>query len=377
MNPLSFNVPYTSTECLDHIKELVEQPDRVNSGRYYARCKAWFEERWPGYTAFLTTSCTRALELAALGMGLTEGDEVILSPFNYVGVGNAFALHGARLVYADIDPETMNIDPEQVECLITERTRAVVAMHYAGVPCDMDRLRRICDDHGLVCIEDNAQGIGVSLNGRPLGSFGEYSVMSFDTQKNISCHEGGVLLCRNELAPAVDIAFLNGSNRTAFLKGAVKKYEWVAKGSKFTMNEYTAAVLYPLLEQSPRILGERLGRWNRLFDKIAADASLASVIPPVMLRAPHNGHIAYIKLGNAEERDRVMRFLNDRGVPCAFHYVPLDHSEAGQRYGTRAGACPNSDRESDRLLRLPMYNALTEEQLDHIVSTLQLAIGPH
>jgi dTDP-4-amino-4,6-dideoxygalactose transaminase len=374
MDSIEFNIPYTTEESINNIKRLIEDPCLVNQTNYLRKCKEWFEANWPGYCAFMTTSCTRALELIALSMNLKEGDEIILSPYNYVGVGNAFANYGAKLVFVDIDAQTMNINADLIEAAITDKTRAIVAMHYASIPCDMEVLTGICNKYNLTLIEDNAQGIHNSYNNFPLGSFGDFSCISFDMLKNISCHEGGVLLCKEKWKDSVDIAYNNGTNKTLFSKGLVDKYEWISRGSKFTMSEYVAAVLFPLLEKSKHIINERKKIWNSLYDKIAKDEILRELIPDILLNVPHNGHLAYLKFRNQEQRNIVLYYLNNNGVPSSFHYIPLDTSLAYKNNAISHSNCFYAFQESRCLLRLPMHNFLTEDHQSRIISILKSAV---
>lgn len=370
MDPIHFNIPFTCNQSFENIKYLIENPVLVNEGIYLKKCKDWFEECYPDHTAFMTTSCTRAMELISLSLNLSSDDEVILSPFTYVGVGNAFSNYGAKLVYVDIDPSTMNIDTKLIEAAITKKTKAIIAMHYASIPCDMEDIQSICDKYNLVLIEDNAQGIQTSYKNKLLGSFGDFSCISFDILKNISCNEGGVLLCKNEWLERVDVAYNNGTNKTAFSKGLVNKYEWTNKGSKFGMSEYTAAVLYPLLNKSAFIIAERKKIWNALFDKINQQEILKQFVPKILLEVDHNGHIAYLKFKDQEQRNKIITELNKIGIPCSFHYIPLDDSAEGKRNSGTHKACENSLHQSNCLVRLPMHNYLSDEQQTRIVQAL-------
>jgi dTDP-4-amino-4,6-dideoxygalactose transaminase len=353
---------------------LIEHPESVNANTFLIKCKAWFEEQYPGYTAYMTTSCTRAIEMISLSMNIQEGDEIILSPYTFVGVANALSNYGAKLVFADIDPKTMNIDTDLIEVLITDKTRAVIAMHYASIPCEMENIRQLCDKHGLLLIEDNAQGIQNTYNGKLLGSFGDFSCMSFDSLKNISCSEGGLLLCKNKWVDAVDVVYNNDANKIAFSKGLVNKYEWIGKGSKFMMSEYTAAVLYPLLLKSTQIISDRIEVWKALFQKLNSEEVLRRFIPQILMEKKHNAHLAYIKLENEEQRNKVLKSLNKLGVPCSFHYVPLDDSQEGRRVGIVKKVCTFSLSESSRLLRLPMHNFLSEEDQAKITNDLVFSV---
>jgi dTDP-4-amino-4,6-dideoxygalactose transaminase len=375
MNSIAFNIPYTCQESINNVRYLIDNPTKINEGYFQKKCKQWFEELYPEHDAFITTSCTRALELIALSLKLSENDEIILSPYTYVGVGNAFANYGAKLVFVDIDSNTMNINADLIESAITNKTKAIIAMHYAGIPCELYKIKVICNKHNLLLIEDNAQGIGVSYNKHLLGSYGDFSCMSFDMLKNISSNEGGVLLCKKEWTDVVDISYNNGTNKTAFSKGEVSKYEWINKGSKFAMSEYTAAVLFPLLEKADIINKERKKIWNLLYDKLYSDYKLKQFIPEILMQVEHNAHLAYLKFNNQQQRNTVLEYLNKKGISCSFHYVPLDNSTTGKLNSKMDTICENSLHESNCLLRLPMHNYLKEEDINLIVSCLKEAIA--
>ncbi len=375
MNQIYFNIPYTCQESADNIKKLIQHQSSINNSYFVNKCKEWFELQYPDYVAFMTTSCTRAMELISLSLNLSSSDEIILSPFTYVGVGNAFANYGAKLVYVDIDATTMNINADLIEASITNKTKAIIAMHYSSIPCDLQKIKSICDKYNLILIEDNAQGIQAIYNNKPLGSLGDFSCISFDTLKNISCNEGGVLLCKKKWIDKVDVSFNNGTNKTAYSKDKVSKYEWINKGSKFSMSEYTAAVLFPLLVKSGAIVNERKEIWNALYNKINHIEILQKYVPNVLIKNYHNAHLAYLKFDNLEQRNNVLEYLNKNGVPCYFHYVPLDDSIEGKRISKINNVCENSLRESNCLLRLPMHNFLTEEHQQKIANTLKAVVS--
>lgn len=374
MNKIEFNIPYTCSESADNVRYLIENPSAVNKGIFTNKCKEWLENEYDGYTAYLTSSCTRALEMAALSMDFEPGDEIILSPFTYVGVGNAFTIFGAKLVYVDIHPENMNINADLIEAAITPRTKAVVAMHYASVGCEMHKIVDVCKRHNLVLIEDNAQGIQAYHEQKLLGTYGDFSCLSFDLMKNISCNEGGVLLCKKEWEDKVDVVFENGTNRTAFRKGKVNAYEWINRGSKFIISEYNAAVLFPLLEKSKNIITQRRAIWDSLMDEICKSESLKKFIPSVMFECAHNGHLAYLKFESPEQRNLVMKYMNTNGIPSFFHYVSMDDSIAGKRFGKENSFPTNAIYESNCLLRLPMHNYLDALQIKKIAHTLASAL---
>lgn len=374
MTNIPFNLPYTCTESGDNVAKLVHDPHLLNGYDFTRRCASWFEAEYPGYRAFMTTSCTRALELAALALDIRPGDEVIMPSYNFVGVADAFANYGAKLVLLDIDPATMNIDAGLLECAITPRTRAVVVMHYSGVACEIEAIAECCEKHGVVLIEDNAQGLGATLNGRKLGSFGDFSCVSFDRMKNISAGEGGVLLCRPEFTDAVDVAFEKGTNKSDFIKGKAPAYEWIARGSNFSISEYNAAILLPLLEKSGEITAGRLSVWNTLYEAIRNADLPSPALPPLQYGSGHNAHIFFLKFGSRGQRDHVMASLQQSGVPAYFHYTPLHHSILGRKYLFHHTGTDLSERDSGRLLRLPMHNFLQSADICQITEALVLAV---
>jgi len=365
---IPFNVPYTCIESSDNIWSLVDNPTQLANQTFKKKCVRFFEERFPNYKALLTSSCTSAMELIALSMGLGKGDEVIMPSFGFVGVANAFANTGVSPVFVDIIPSTMNIDPESILRSITPATRAVVIVHYAGMACATDTIRKICDDHGLLLIEDSAQGIGCSDKGRPMGSMGDFSCISFDSLKNISCGEGGLLLCKEHHWPKVLMAFNNGTNREAFERKQTNRYEWIASGSKFEMSEFSAAILHPLLLKSEYILEQRRQLWQLLYDNLLISGVPNEILPTSIANEPHNGHIFYIKCN--ENRANLISRLHGAGIACAFHYSPLHNSPRAKAAGWRMDCDSHTTIESERLLRLPIHNHLTEAQIGYISATL-------
>ena len=365
---IPFNVPYTCIESSDNIRSLIDNPTQLANQTFKKECVRFFEERFPNFKALLTSSCTSAMELIALSMGFGKGDEVIMPSFGFVGVANAFANTGASPVFVDIIPSTMNIDPESIVRSITPATRAVVIVHYAGVACATDTIRKICDDHGLLLIEDSAQGIGCSDKGKPMGSMGDFSCISFDSLKNISCGEGGLLLCKEYHWPKVLMAFNNGTNREAFERKQTNCYEWVAAGSKFEMSEFSAAILHPLLINSESILWQRRQLWQRLYDSLLIAGVPESLLPTSIANKPHNGHLFYIKCSG--KREELIEYLQSKGIPSAFHYSPLHSSTRAKKEGWKMDCDTHTTIESGRLLRLPIHNFLTDPQIGHIATTL-------
>jgi dTDP-4-amino-4,6-dideoxygalactose transaminase len=367
---IPFSIPYTHPESIKQVQNIIENPFLINIKHYTKLCAEYFEQLYPGYKALMTPSCTKALEIIAISLDFKPGEEIIMPSFNFVGVGNAFVLHGATLVFGDIDPNTMNITAESIRNNITPNTKAVLVMHYAGVGCEMEEIVNICKRHNLVLIEDNAQGINCRHNNHLLGSFGDFSVISFDSMKNVSCSEGGLILYKEKYHSPISTTFHLGTNREDFEKGLVSHYEWVAKGSKFSMSEYNAAVLYPLLVESENICRQRREMWDYMFDLLYKEERLNSILSISIRDKQHNGHIFWIKCKDENERNDLMKFLDLNGIPANFHYTALHNSKFIKINNTITSVCPLTDFESQRILRLPIFNNLSFNEVNRIVSKL-------
>lgn len=365
-----FSIPYTSEKSIKNIETLVNSPELTMSKYYSKQCEAILKDRFPGYHVLLTNSCTRALELIALTLNITPADEVIMPSFSYVSVANAFANFGARLVFTDIDPLTMNASIASIKRAVSERTKAIVVMNYGAVGCDYKELKKICSDRGICLIEDNAHGIEAFHEGQLLGSFGDFSCMSFDRLKNISCGEGGAILFKEPFVKNVWDCFENGTNKFDFLEGKVSSYEWTQRGSKFSISEYDAAILLPLLEDSKSIIKQRKEKWKKLYWLLSEHAYLKNMLPFKVLESQHNGHIFYLKCKDPYERNSLMNYLNDHGIEACFHYVPLHSSTQSLYCGFEMMEDVHTTLESNKLLRLPMYNSISDTQIDYIVSKI-------
>jgi dTDP-4-amino-4,6-dideoxygalactose transaminase len=361
---LPFNVPaYLGTE-LEHVRAAVENRHLSGNGDFTRRVHRIFEEEMGYPKVFLTHSCTGALEMAALLLRLQPGDEVILPSFTHVGTANAFVRAGATLRFADSLPDHPNIDPASVAACIGPRTRALVVVHYAGVLCDMDALRVLCDRHGIVLIEDAAHAIGASHQGRPAGSFGDLAAFSFHETKNIQCGQGGLLVL-NDLRHAERAAILweNGTNRAAFFAGRVDQYTWVDQGSCFLPSELNAAYLFGQLEGRTEILARRMAHWEAYYKRLSALAEGARIrLPLVPPDRQHNAHVMYLRLPDRAERDALMHYLREQGFLAVFHYVPL-HSSPYFLHQHDGRELPHCQTHSDCILRLPLFYALTEADI--------------
>ena len=366
---INFNVPPFTGKEFDYIKECVEAQKICGDGKYTALDNEWIEKKTGVTKALLTTSCTHATEMAAILAGIKEGDEVIMPSFTFVSTANAFALRGAKIVFVDIRPDTMNIDETKIEAAITEKTRAIVPVHYAGVGCEMDTIMDIAKRHNLLVIEDAAQGVMSTYKGKALGAIGDFGNYSFHETKNYSMGEGGALLLRDETY--VDDAIIireKGTNRTLYKLGKVDKYSWIEIGSSYLPSDMNAAYLYAQLQLADEINNNRLKSWNRYYDAFRDMAEKGLIeLPYVPAECVHNAHMFYIKCKDFEERQGLIDYLKSNDILPASHYIPLHSSKAGLRFSEFRGEDKYTTKESERLLRLPLYYNLKEEDLDEVV----------
>lgn len=362
-----------------YIQQAMDAMHISGDGRFTALCHRILEKQVGVRKALLTTSCTHALEMAALLLDIQPGDEVIIPSYTFVSTANAFVLRGARPVFADIRPDTLNIDETRIEALITPRTRAIVPVHYSGVGCEMDAILRIAARHGLAVVEDNAHGLFGAYKGKPLGSLGSLSTLSFHETKNFSCGEGGALLINDpEYIERAEILREKGTNRKRFFRGEVDKYSWVDIGSSYLPSEILAAVLYAQLEAREQIRMQRRNVWEFYRTHLSGWAAENGVtLPHVPAHCDTSHHLFYILLPRAEDRPRMIEHLKARGIHSVFHYVPLHLSEMGREFGGAEGDCPVCEDVSDRLLRLPFYNALDTATQLRIVEEVKRFNFPH
>ncbi|MFM0335509.1 dTDP-4-amino-4,6-dideoxygalactose transaminase [Paraburkholderia fungorum] len=369
---IPFNKPYLHGRELVYIAEAVASGKISGDGIFSKRCHQYFENRYAIKKALLTTSCTDALEMAALLLRIQEGDEVIVPSYTFVSTANAFVLRGARLVFADSYAHNPNIDPGQIEQLITSRTKAIVVVHYAGVACDMDRILEIANQKGIVVIEDAAQAIDSFYKGQPLGSIGALGAFSFHETKNIISGEGGLLTVNDEQYMArAEIIREKGTNRSAFFRGEVDKYGWVDIGSSFLPSEIVAAYLYAQLEQLDAIQARRLAIHQRYTHNVKALAERGCFeLPDIPAWATNNAHMFYIVCRSLDERTQLVQYLKERKVMSVFHYLSL-HSSAFYADKHDGRSLPNSDRYTECLLRLPLYYELSDSQVDRVCTALE------
>jgi len=370
---IPFNQPTRTGREPAHLRALLDEKKLLQEGDYAHRCTTWLVQRLRARKIFLTTSCTHALEMSALLAGIEPGDEVILPSFAFTSTANAFALRGAALRFVDIRPDTLNLDERQVMAALTPRTKAICALHYGGIACEMDALAEIADHHRVLVIEDAAHAILSTYKGRSLGTLGTLGCFSFHETKNLHCGEGGALLV-NQASFAERAEFIRdkGTNRGRFIRGQVDKYTWVDLGSSYTPSELCSAFLFGQLEGSDEVLADRLASWRRYHDGLRGLVGRGRLETPVVPpECEHNGHLFYVKTANLDERNRLLGFLAERGTTATFHYVPLHSAEAGRRYGRFVGEDRYTTRESQRLLRLPLWHTMGSERIDRVLSQIE------
>lgn len=371
---IPFNVPPFIGKELDYVKEAIKDNHKIcGDGLFTKRCNKWMEERFLVDKVLLTTSCTHALEMAAILADIKEGDEVITTSFTFVSTVNAFVLRGAKIVFVDIRPDTMNIDENLIEDAITEKTKVIVPVHYAGVACEMDKIMEIAKKYNLIVIEDAAQGVMSKYKEKALGTIGDFGCFSFHETKNYSMGEGGSLLIRNNnFSERAEIIREKGTDRSKFFRGQVDKYTWVDMGSSYLPSELNAAYLYAQLENADEINENRLKSWN-IYEKNLKELEDKKILelPKIPKECTHNAHMFYIKCKNLEERSRLIESLKENEVSSVFHYIPLHTAEAGKRYGRFNGKDIFTTKESERLLRLPMYYGLKEKEIIHVCEKIK------
>ncbi len=370
---INFNVPPCADKAMDYIKECVQNQKICGDGAYTRKCNEWIERKTGTAKCLLTTSCTHATEMAALLADVKEGDEIIMPAYTFVSTADAFVLRGAVPVFVDIRPDTMNIDETLIEEAITEKTRAIVPVHYAGVACEMDTIMDIAKRHNLIVIEDAAQGIMASYKGKALGTIGDFGCFSFHETKNYSMGEGGALLIRDEKdVEAAEIIREKGTNRSKYFRGQIDKYTWVNYGSSYLPSDMNAAYLYAQLEMADEINDARIACWNRYYENLQPLAEAGKLQLPVVPKGcVHNAHMFYIKAKDIEERTEFIDYMKRNEILTVFHYIPLHTAPAGRKFGRFHGEDKYTTKESERLARLPMYYGLTLEQVDGICKVIE------
>ena len=375
---IPFNIPPYVGKELEYVKEAMEKNHKIcGDGPFTKKCSKWMENKFNVKKVLLTTSCTHATEMTAILTDIKEGDEVIAPSFTFVSTVNPFVLRGAKIVFIDINPKTMNMDENLIEAAITEKTKAILPVHYAGVACNMDKIMEIAKKYNLIVIEDAAQGVMSEYKGKPLGTIGEYGCFSFHETKNYSMGEGGALLINNkENIEKAEIIREKGTNRSRFFRGQVDKYTWVDKGSSYLPSELNAAYLYAQLENADIIYNDRMNTWNKYKELLQEleDKNLIELqyIPE---DCKHNAHMFYIKCKDLDERTNLINFLKENNINAVFHYIPLHSAEAGIKFGRFHGEDKYTTKESERLLRLPLYYGLKEEDVEFTSSKIKEFYG--
>ena len=370
---ISFNVPpYTDNE-LEYVKQAIESHKICGDGEFTKKCNAWLEQKFKAPKVLLTTSGSTALDMAALLCRIHPGDEVILPSYTFSSTANAFVLAGAKLVFVDIRKDTMNIDETKIEAAITERTKVIVPVHYAGVACEMDTIMAIAKKRGLLVVEDAAQGVMSSYKGKALGTIGDFGCYSFHETKNYSMGEGGALVINNAaFFEKAEILREKGTDRSKFFRGQVDKYSWVDFGDSYLPSEINAAYLWPQLEIADEINQDRLRSWNQYYHALKPLADAGKIgVPVIPEGCVHNAHMFYVKLRNLQERTAFIDFLKERDIGCAFHYIPLHSAPAGLKFGRFHGEDTYTTKESEKLVRLPMYYRLSEEEVDKVIQAVK------
>lgn len=371
---INFNIPPTVGKEHEYIRQaIVENKKICGDGPFTKKCNQWLEEKTSTKKALLTTSCTHALEMGAILCGIKEGDEVIAPSYTFVSTVNAFVLRGAKIVFVDIRPDTMNIDENLIESAITDKTKAIIPVHYAGVACEMDKIMEIANKYNLYVIEDAAQGVMSTYKGKQLGTIGDLGAYSFHETKNYSMGEGGALLIDNkDFLERAEIIREKGTDRSKFFRGQVDKYSWVDIGSSFLPSELNAAYLYAQLEEAETINNDRLASWELYYNELSELKDKGVIeLPVIPKECVHNAHMFYIKLKDLNQRTDLINYLKEKGIASVFHYVPLHSAKAGLEFGRFHGEDRYTTRESERILRLPLYYGLKDTEVEKVVSSIK------
>ncbi len=359
---MKFNIPYLTGKEKEYVSQSIDSRSISGDGAFTKKCQAWFEKKFGFKKTFLTTSCTDALEMAAILLDIKAGDEVIVPSFTFVSTANAFLLRGARIVFADSCSDSPNMDADKLESLITKNTKVILVMHYAGFACDMEKIMNLANKHNLYVVEDAALALGSNYKGKPLGSFGHLSAFSFHETKNISCGEGGMLVVNDEqFIKRAEIIREKGTNRSAFFRGEIDKYGWTDIGSSFLPSDLLAAYLYAQLEAFDFIQSSRMKIWNLYYGGLKGNKNIT--LPP---SKEHNASIFYFTCNSLEDRTKLIAHLKQNNIPASFHYQALHKSS----FAASGDNLPNSEKYSDTLVRLPLYVDLKENEVQSIIDCI-------
>lgn len=374
---IPFNIPpYTGKE-IEYIKKVISNRKICGDGEFTKLCNGWLEDKFKSPKALLTTSCTSALEMSSILCDIKAGDEVIMPSYTFVSTADAFVMRGAKIKFVDINPKTMNIDETKIVEAINEHTKAIVPVHYAGVSCEMNQINEIAKQYNLKVIEDAAQGVMSTYRGKALGTIGDFGCFSFHETKNYSMGEGGAILIKNEeYNEKAEIIREKGTNRSKFFRGQIDKYTWVDYGSSYLPSDINAAYLWAQLEIADDINMDRLRTWNTYFEslKILEEQGFIN-LPYVPDYCTHNAHMFYIKAKDIKERSELIDYLKEKGILSVFHYIPLHSSPAGEKYGEFVGDDIFTTKESERLLRLPLYYGMDEEDVQKVIHEVKNFYG--
>lgn len=369
---IGFNVPICIDESVDCIKEAINNRKICGDGEFTKKCSNWMEKKFNSNKILLTTSGTSALEMAAILLDIKDGDEVIMPSYTFVSTADAFVMVGAKVVFVDINPKTMNIDENEIEKAITPKTKAIVVVHYAGISPDMDEIMKIAKEHNLKVVEDAAQGFMAKYKEKYLGTIGDLGCYSFHETKNYSMGEGGAISINDpKLIERAEIIREKGTNRNKFFRGEIDKYTWVDYGSSYLPSELNCAYLYPQLKKADEINDIRLSLWNYYANNLKDLEEKGKIeIQYLPEYSKHNAHMFYIKTKNLEERTELIKYLKENGIQAVFHYIPLHTSPAGKKFGVFHGEDKYTTIESEKLVRLPMYYELTRKDQDEVISKI-------
>lgn len=370
---IKFNVPPCVGKEEEYIKEVIRENRKLcGDGPFTNKCNDWFEQKFKSKKILLTTSCTHALEMAAILCDIKEGDEVIAPSYTFVSTVNAFVLRGAKVVFVDIRPDTMNINEDLIENAITEKTKVIIPVHYAGVACEMDKILDIAKRYNLYVVEDAAQGVMATYKGQALGTIGDFGCYSFHETKNYSMGEGGAIAITNKrFIERAEIIREKGTDRSKFFRGQIDKYSWVDMGSSFLPSELNVAYLYAQLEKAEEINKDRLNSWNLYYEGLKKLEIKGLInLPFIPKECEHNAHMFYIKCKDLDERGKLIQYLKEMRISSVFHYIPLHSAKAGIQFGRFHGEDIYTTRESERLLRLPMYYNLCKEDIDYVIKSI-------